>query len=82
VVWKILTDVSEELTAAIIRTTKEPRTEKVVIDIGARWARQSPGRTNGRGRNRSDGRQSRRTSGEKGDLSTNQVSGYRVITHY
>jgi hypothetical protein len=36
-----------------------------VLDIRVGWTRESPGRANGRGENRSEGRQSRR----KGDLS-------------
>jgi hypothetical protein len=37
--------------------------------IGVGWTGQSPGWTNGKGEKRSEGRQSRRTNGRRGNLS-------------
>jgi hypothetical protein len=42
---------------------------KAGVDIGVGWTRQSPGRTNGTGGNQSEGRQSKRANGRRGDLS-------------
>jgi hypothetical protein len=61
-----LTDISEELSASVVRVISKPCTEKLGVDIGVGWKRKSPGQTNGRGENHSESRQSKIALGEVG----------------